>query len=83
MNVIAANDLKLRGVSVLQEALSDEDEVGVSVRGHERFIVMHKEHYDYLRECEILAALAEVKGDLSQGRFFTEPVAAHMKRVKP
>ena len=46
MNVITANDLKLRGVSILQKALHHDDEVSISVRGCEQLVVMHKEHYD-------------------------------------
>ncbi|MCX7122907.1 MAG: type II toxin-antitoxin system Phd/YefM family antitoxin [Gammaproteobacteria bacterium] len=82
MNIITANDLKLRGVSLLQKALQDEKEIGISVRGHAQFIVIKKAHYDYLRECEILAALAETQDDLINGRFVTESVEAHIKRIK-
>ena len=82
MNVITANDLKLRGVSILQKALHHDDEVSICVRGCEQLVVMHKEHYDYLRECEILSALVEAQEDVQAGRFFIESIDAHMQRLK-
>ena len=53
----------------------------VSVRGKDRFVVMEIEHYHYLRECELAAALAESQADLAAGRFVKESVDAHMKRL--
>lgn len=81
MNAISANDLKTRGVSAIDEALTEQSEVSVSVRGQVKYIVMSKEHYQYLRECELEAALAESKTDLDAGRFVKESVAQHLRRI--
>jgi hypothetical protein len=43
---------------------------------------MSQEHYHYLRECELEAALAESRADLAEGRFVKETVAQHVKRLK-
>ena len=40
-----------------------------------------KEQYQYLRECELEAALAESKADLDAGRFVSESVAQHLNRI--
>ena len=45
MKAITANDLKSRGVSVLEAALENQDEAVISVRGKPRFVVMDIEHY--------------------------------------
>ena len=82
MSTISANDLKTKGVKAIEEALSTQPEVAVSVRGQVKYIVMSEEHYQYLRECELEAALAESKSDLVQGRFVKETVAQHIKRLK-
>jgi hypothetical protein len=81
MSSISANDLKTQGVSAIADALADTPEVMVSVRGKDRFVVMEIEHYHYLRECELAAALAESQVDLAAGRFVKESVDAHMKRL--
>ncbi|MFC5439925.1 hypothetical protein [Rhodanobacter ginsenosidimutans] len=81
MSSISANHLKTQGVSAIAEALADAPEAMVSVRGKDRFVVMNIEHYHYLRECELSAALAESQADMAAGRFVTESVDAHMKRL--
>lgn len=49
---IMANDLKTRGVTILDEALKLDDEAIISVRGKSKYVVMDLEHYNYLRECK-------------------------------
>lgn len=81
MSTISANDLKTRGVKAIEEALATQPEVGVSVRGQIKYIVMSEEQYQYLRECELDAALAESKADLEADRFVKETVAQHIRRI--
>lgn len=81
MSSISANELKTQGVSAIAEALSESPEAMVSVRGKDRFVVMNLEHYHYLRECELTAALAESQADITAGHFVKESVDAHMKRL--
>ncbi len=81
INAISANDLKTRGVGAIDEALTNQTEVSVSVRGQVKYVVMCKEHHQYLRECELEAALAESKADLDAGRFVKEFVAQHLRRI--
>ncbi len=81
MSPISANDLKTRGVGAIDQALQDQTEVAVTVRGEVKYVVMSKEHYQYLRECELEAALAESKADLDAGRFVSESVSLHLKRI--
>ena len=52
------------------------------MRGQIKYVVMSQEHYHYLRECELEAALAESKGDMASNRFVKETVAQHLKRLK-
>ena len=81
MSTISANDLKTKGVKAIEEALASQPEVAVSVRGQIKYIVMSGEHYQYLRECELEAALAESKTDLDAGRYVKETVAQHIRRI--
>ena len=81
MGTVAANDLKTKGIKAIEDALLNQPEVALSVRGQVKYVVMSKDHYDYLRECELEAALAESKADLDAGRFVKETVAQHMRRI--
>ncbi len=81
MATISANDLKTKGVSVIETALAEQPEAVISVRGKERFVVMAVAHYHYLRECELEAALAETRADLAAGRAVSESAEAHLDRL--
>ena len=48
MSPISANDLKTRGVGAIDQALQDQTEAAVTVRGEVKYVVMSKEHYQYL-----------------------------------
>ena len=82
MNTVAANDLKTKGIKAIEDALVSEPEASLSVRGQVKYVVMSQEQYQYLRECELEAALAESKADIAAGRFVKETVTQHIKRLK-
>jgi len=81
MNAVTANELKTRGVSAVEERLEDEEEVIISVRGKERYVVMTLEKYTRLREFELDMAVMEARADYEAGHNITESVEDHMKRV--
>jgi PHD/YefM family antitoxin component YafN of YafNO toxin-antitoxin module len=81
MNTISANDLKTKGVSAIELALADQHEASVTVRGQMKYVVMSREQYTHLRECELEAALAESRADLDAGRLVKESVERHIQRL--
>jgi prevent-host-death family protein len=81
MNAITANELKIRGVSVVEDRLENEEEVIISVRGQDRYVVMSLEKYARLREFELDMAVMEARADYEAGNTITESVEDHMKRV--
>jgi hypothetical protein len=82
MPQLTANELKTGGVAAIEAALESRTEAIVSVRGKERYVVMEIAQYHYLRECELEAALAQTRSDISAGRFVKESPQAHIKRIK-
>ncbi len=82
MSVIPANDLKIKGIKAIEEALLVEPEALVSVRGQVRYVVMSSNQYQYLRECELEAALAESRADIEAGHYVKETVAQHIQRIQ-
>ncbi len=81
MNKMTANELKTKGVSAVEAHLKVDEEVIISVRGQDRYVVMDIKKYAKLREYELAVALQEAKADVEAGRCITESVADHMKRV--
>ena len=80
MGALAANDLKTKGISAVEARLKVDEEVVISVRGQDRYVIMDLEKYNKLREYELAMAVQEAKADVAAGRFVTESVADHMRR---
>ena len=78
---ITANDLKTKGVSLIEEEAAEYGEAIITVRGKVKFVVIPIEKYNEFREYELLAALDESKKDIEEGRFNIESVEDHMKRI--
>ena len=79
--MLAANDLKVKGVKAIEEEMEHFDEVGITVRGKVKFVVMKVEKFDKLREYELDKALAEARQDIKEGRFVIETLDEHIKRL--
>ena len=80
-HVVTANELKTKGISRLDEITAHGDEAIISVRGKHRYVVVTMEHYNYLRDCELEAALNESRKDLKEGNIINETVEEHIARI--
>ena len=78
---IPANDLKTKGISAIENQLKNEQEAIITVRGKEKYIVLDLNRYNYLRECELETALALAQKELAEGKYVSESVDEHMKRI--
>ncbi len=81
MTSITANDLRAKGISVVESALRQDGEAVITVRGERRYVVLDFNACSKLREYELDIALREARSDLKSGNCNTESVADHMKRV--
>ncbi|MFV2005197.1 MAG: type II toxin-antitoxin system prevent-host-death family antitoxin [Gammaproteobacteria bacterium] len=81
MSSITANELKTKGVSVVEDALRSDDEAIITVRGKETYVVIDINKYSKFREYELEIALQEARADIAEGRVIRESVDDHMKRV--
>lgn len=81
MFTVTANDLKVRGVPLLDEAMNSHGEAVITVRGQAKYVVMPIDAYEHLRELELDAALMEAKRDVAAGRTTIDSVAEHIKRI--
>ena len=82
MKTIAANELKTRGVTSIEQALAEDAEAIISVRGQDRYVVMDMREYNRLRVCELEAALYETRQQLATGEYVEESVDEHLARLR-
>lgn len=80
-NEITANDLKVKGISAIEEITGSGLEAVITVRGKQKYVVMTMEEYNKLREYELEAAINESKREIEAGRFHIESIEDHMKRI--
>ena len=78
---ITANELKTKGVSVVESALQQDGEAVITVRGERKYVVLEFNTYNKLREYELDIAIQEARRDIANGNYNTESVNEHMKRV--
>ena len=81
MNRLTANELKTKGVSILEKILKEDHEVTITVRGHNKYVVMDMERYSELRIQDLKAAYNETMEDIKNGNYIEESVADHIKRL--
>ncbi len=82
MDTITANELKTRGVASIDAVLKDQNEVTISVRGQERYVVVDMETYNRLRVCELEAALYQARREVAEGQGIIESVDEHLERLQ-
>jgi len=82
MEILTANDLKIKGVSAINDDLLKNQEIVVSVHGKNKYVLMDMDRYNYLRECELTAAVAESLKEYQSGEYISESVDDHIRRIK-
>jgi len=81
-NEITANDLKVKGITAIDDITSSGYEAVITVRGKQKYVVMTIEEYNKLREYELAGAIIEARNDIKNGKFKKGSVEEHMKRLK-
>jgi PHD/YefM family antitoxin component YafN of YafNO toxin-antitoxin module len=78
---VTANELKKKGVSLLDDLIEEQGEAIITVRGKHKYVVIDMDTYNRFREFELEAALAETKRDIAEGRGIEESVEDHLRRT--
>jgi PHD/YefM family antitoxin component YafN of YafNO toxin-antitoxin module len=81
-NEITANDLKVKGITAIDDVTSNGFEAIITVRGKQKYVVMTMDEYNKLREYELEAAITESEIDIKKGKFKKGTVEDHIKRLE-
>ena len=81
MGSITANQIKTKGVSIIEDEIRENDTAMITVRGKSKYVVMGLETYNHLRECELEAAIVETRRELEKGEIFQDSVDEHIQRI--
>lgn len=79
--IISANEIKTKGISLIEKLFSKYSEVFVSIRGKKRFVILPIERYEALKEAELDRLIKEAEEDYNTGRVVKESAEEHFKRL--
>lgn len=80
-NIITANELKTKGVSIIEEVTTQNNEAIITVRGKNKYVVLSIDEYNQLREYELEAAIKETIDDIDSGKIYRETIDEHIQRI--
>ncbi|MCB4204648.1 type II toxin-antitoxin system Phd/YefM family antitoxin [Deferribacterales bacterium Es71-Z0220] len=78
--IISANQLKQRGISLINELAQKFDEIIVSFRGKNKYVIMDIERYEKLRESEIELAYQKALKDIENKKFHSD-IENHLENI--
>jgi prevent-host-death family protein len=78
---ITANDLKVKGISAIDDMVNDNYGIVITVRGVEKYVILPIEEYNHLREMELDSAIRESKREIAEGKYHSGSIEEHLKRV--
>lgn len=78
---ITENDLKIKGVTLIDSVVDENESAIITVHGKEKYVVLNIADYNRMREIELEEAIQESMADIAAGRFHTDGIDAHLKRI--
>ena len=82
VNEITANDLKVKGITAIEDITGSGYEAVITVRGKQKYVVLTVEAYNQLREYELAGAIVEARNDIKAGKIKRGKIEDHMKRIE-
>ncbi len=80
--IVAATEVKKKGISAIDPILKEYGEAYISVRGQTNYIVLAPAEYQMYREYQLDKAIAEAEADLKTGDCHTGSADEHLEYVK-
>lgn len=80
--IVSANDIKTKGVSLLDKLFETMSEVIINVRGKNKYVVIDIERYKQLRELELDHLYEKTMKEIKEGRFKTQSVEEHLSELR-
>ena len=80
--IVSANDIKTKGVTLLDKLFEKASEVIINVRGKNKYVVIDIERYKNLRTLELDRLYEETMNDIKEGHFKTQSVEEHLNELR-
>ena len=80
--IVSANDIKTKGVTLLDKLFEKASEVIINVRGKNKYVVIDIERYKNLRTLELDRLYEETMQEIKEGRYKTQSVEEHLSELR-
>ncbi len=80
--IVSANDIKTKGVTLLDKLFESVSEVVINVRGKNKYVVIDIERYKQLRTLELDRLYEETMQEIKEGRYKTQSVEEHLSELR-
>ena len=80
--IVSANDIKTKGVTLLDKLFEKASEVIINVRGKNKYVVIDIERYKQLRELELARLYEETMVEINEWRYETQSVEEHLSELR-
>jgi PHD/YefM family antitoxin component YafN of YafNO toxin-antitoxin module len=78
--IVPANDLKKKGVKLIDDLIKKSSEIIISVRGKHKYVIIDVDRYERFKDSEIELAYFEAVKDFKEKKFHTN-IEAHIKNI--
>ena len=79
--IVMANDVKTKGVKLFDQLFEKAEEVIISVRGKNKYVVIDIERYKQLRALELDKAYDDTMADIEAERYKTMTADEHIEEL--
>lgn len=70
--IVMANEVKTKGISLFDKLFEKAEEVIISVRGKNKYVVINFERFKELRSLELDRAYLQAKCEIEEGKYTTD-----------
>ena len=78
---ISANEVKKNGVSIFERLLKKANELIITVRGKQKFVVLDIDRYNEFRKYELDIAYLKAKDDIKNRNFKEQSAKEHISEL--
>lgn len=79
--IVSANDIKTKGVTLLDKLFESVTEVIINVRGKNKYVVIDIERYKQLRTLELDHLYDETMKEIKEGNYTTD-IEEHLREIR-
>ena len=80
--IITGNQIKTRGLQAIKSTMQGGNEAIITDRGKSKYAILDIDYYEYLKECELSAAIEKSKMEIKDGNYKEMSANDHLTDIR-